>query len=336
MEWVHGKIARVGSNGRCPGNLSMRSYGVVMDVLASPYLNLLKNRVNLLDVPFTDRGSRLVIFRNENRLFIRLAERWFKRDQQLAAYLSRLPIIDELQFTDENGTPLDMEVVTYPHQVTCQTVLGDFAIFFQDTETLLVTLPFARVGISFLARVNQAQLDGRGGILRLIGEIRRSIAYTTNARVVENHLEYFEEGAYRVVLQLEMPEGETARPVLQLNITPRLGFNRYISDPDVVLAASASRWHEWFASAPPVAAEFERQYYFAWWVMRAGLISPRYYITREAMTPSKMYYVGVWQWDAYFHALAYRYVDIRLAHDQLRIQLDHQTAGGNDPGCHPR
>jgi glycogen debranching enzyme len=65
--------------------------------------------------------------------------------------------------------------------------------------------------------------------------------------------------------------------------------------------------------------------------MRAGLISTRFYTTREAMTPSKIHYVGVWQWDAYFHALAYRYVDLHLAQDQLRILIDHQREDGMIP-----
>jgi glycogen debranching enzyme len=65
--------------------------------------------------------------------------------------------------------------------------------------------------------------------------------------------------------------------------------------------------------------------------MRAGLISTRFYTTREAMTPSFFHYVGIWQWDAYFHALAYRHVDHRLAHDQLRILLDHQREDGMIP-----
>ena len=77
--------------------------------------------------------------------------------------------------------------------------------------------------------------------------------------------------------------------------------------------------------------EYAPHYYFAWWLMRAGLISTRFYTTREAMTPSKVHYVGVWQWDAFFHALAYRHVDMHLAEDQLRIALDHQRADGMIP-----
>jgi len=49
------------------------------------------------------------------------------------------------------------------------------------------------------------------------------------------------------------------------------------------------------------------------------------------MVPSKLFYVGVWQWDAYFHALAYRHVDAKLAQDQIRIVLDHQREDGMIP-----
>ena len=65
--------------------------------------------------------------------------------------------------------------------------------------------------------------------------------------------------------------------------------------------------------------------------MRVGLLSPRYFITREVMAPSKSYYVGSWQWDNFFHALAYRHVDARLAQDQLRILVDHQREDGMIP-----
>jgi glycogen debranching enzyme len=65
--------------------------------------------------------------------------------------------------------------------------------------------------------------------------------------------------------------------------------------------------------------------------MRVGLLSTRYYTTREVMAPSKSYYVGSWQWDNFFHALAYRHVDARLAQDQLRILMDHQREDGMIP-----
>jgi glycogen debranching enzyme len=65
--------------------------------------------------------------------------------------------------------------------------------------------------------------------------------------------------------------------------------------------------------------------------MAAGIISTRFFTTREVMTPSKIHYVGVWMWDALFHALAYRHCHPRLAKDQLRILLDHQREDGMLP-----
>ena len=114
-------------------------------------------------------------------------------------------------------------------------------------------------------------------------------------------------------------------------MTPRLGFNRSVPEPGQVFPAAARRWHDWLAAAPAVDERFRRQYYYAWWVMRAGLIGTRFYTTREVMLPSKVHYVGAWQWDSFFHALAYRHVDAHLAEDQLRILLDHQRDDGMIP-----
>ncbi|MEK7277572.1 MAG: trehalase family glycosidase, partial [Chloroflexota bacterium] len=180
---------------------------------------------------------------------------------------------------------------------------------------------------SFRANLDQARTDRRGGVLRLTGDIRRNIAYTTNARLTSNVTAPVNDLSQQIRLGFDSGGGAA----LLLNITPRLGFNRWIPDPDLAIEAAARRWHEWFAAAPPVAEAYRAQYYYAWWIMRAGLISTRFYTTREAMTPSKIHYVGVWQWDAYFHALAYRHVDAKLAKDQLRILLDHQRDDGMIP-----
>ncbi|HTY98314.1 MAG TPA: hypothetical protein VMB75_00655, partial [Rhodocyclaceae bacterium] len=68
-------------------------------VFASPYLSLLQNRINLTSIPFPERGSRLLLFHAGDGFSIRMAERWFKRDQRLAAYRERPPIIDAWAFT---------------------------------------------------------------------------------------------------------------------------------------------------------------------------------------------------------------------------------------------
>jgi glycogen debranching enzyme len=293
----------------------------------SPYLEMLKDRLDLREIPFTDRGSRLLVYRENEHFLIRLAERWFKRTGQLAAYRHRPPLVEDFSFTGEDGSPLEFSLTTYPHRLDCRTSSGQFTITFLNQETLLITLPAGRFGIRFLANVDQGKNDRRGGVLRTTGEIRRSLAYTTNARLLQNTIEPGEDGRLVIKMQFEPASGEA----LLINITPRLGFNRYIPDPATALLDSARRWHEWFDLAPKVAEPFQTQYYFAWWVMRAGLISTRFYTTREAMTPSKFYYLGVWQWDAYFHAIGYRHVSPELAKDQLRVLLDHQREDGMLP-----
>src|SRR5512136_1693979 len=112
-----------------------------MAELDSPYLALLKDRINLRDIPFSDRGSRLLVFQGKDHFEIKLAERWFKIDQQLASYRQRPPILDEWHFTDEHGTPLELEITTYPQRIDCRSSLGTFSIVFADTESLLITLP---------------------------------------------------------------------------------------------------------------------------------------------------------------------------------------------------
>ena len=293
----------------------------------SPYLQLLRNRVNLTQIPFSERGSRLMVFRSDDHLAVRLAERWFKVSHALSGYRQRPPIIEEWAFTDGDGQPLKLEIETFPHRLNIGTRAGDFTLIYLDAETFLLTLPAGRCGVSFRANLDKAQTDRRGGVLGLTGDIRRNIAYPTNARIIRNSVEPIGADAQRITLGFDSPGGKT----LLINVTPRLGFNRSIPEPQAAIEAAAQRWHAWFAAAPEVAPKYRAQYYYAWWIMRAGLISTRFYTTREAMTPSKIYYVGVWQWDAYFHALAYRHVEMPLAKDQLRIVLDHQREDGMIP-----
>jgi putative isomerase len=293
----------------------------------SSYLKMLKDRIDLIDIPFTERGSRLMVFRSGNNFSVRLAERWLKLSRQLTAYRERPALIDQWNFTDSEGRQLGLDITTYPHLVEARTKVGTFILTFVDDETLFVKFPAGRIGMTFQCRMDKARVDRRGGVLGLAGEIRRNVAYTSNAHLLRN--EMMPRGENAIIMNLEL-ESDTESGLL-LNITPRLGFNRHVPPVEEVVEKAARRWNDWFAAAPPVAEEYLAQYYFAWWIMRAGLISPRFYITREAMAPSKIRYVGVWQWDAYFHALAYRHMNLALAQNQLRIFLDHQREDGMIP-----
>jgi len=286
-------------------------------------LERLHNWITLNGVPFTERGARLLLFREENKLAVRLAERWVKWENKVGHYRKRPPFIENFTFCDEQGTPLDITADTYPHRVDITTAVGVFVWTFMDTETLLVKLPAGRFGLNFIVRVDKGMTDWRGGVMRGV----RSLAYTTSATILENAVSQSEGEFMAVRLMLEASEGDC----LMLNITPRLGFNRSIPDANAVLEASRARWQSWFDAVPQVKDEYRAHYEYAWWVMRAGLLSQRFYFTREAMTPSKVHYVGVRHWDQFFHAIAYRHIDAKLAEDQIRIVLDHQREDGMLP-----
>lgn len=255
--------------------------------------------------------------------YIRLAERWEKQQAQEGNYRERPPIIRELALIGPNGDFLPFELTTYPHKLTLSTPLGIVEMTFLDIETLYFSLPDQVMGLHFCVHAGRGQADRRGGTFHGT----RNTAFTFNKRLQRNDVnqrpdEYFEVWAVN--------EGGPGSAMV-LNLSPRLGYNRNIPPAPDVFQAAEQRWHDWFAAAPAVLERYQSQYYYAWWVMRSGLISPRYYMTREGMTPSKIHYVGVWQWDAFFHALAYRYVDMKLAEDQIRLVLDHQREDGMIP-----
>lgn len=290
-------------------------------------LNQLRNRIDLVQIPFTERGSRMLVMKNGHGLLIRLVERWIKIDPRLSGYRLRPPIVEELCFTDAEGNELHTILESFPHRLNFHSHLGEFAVTFADTETLLFALPETACGVKFRMHVDQGVTDRRGGVLRKTGDIRRNLAYTTNRSLVMNRIQLVEPD----LLEVRMIFAPGVRSGLLINLTPRLGYNRYIPDVDAAFEEAARRWENWFSAAPQVTEPYRQQNLYAWWVMRAGLISSRYFTSREAMTPSKIHYVGVWQWDAFFHALAYRHIDRRLAQDQIRVVVDHQRPDGMIP-----
>ena len=295
----------------------------------SPFIQRLRGRINLKEIPFSERGSRLLVFRHDSRLSIRLAERWAKWENEVGEYRHRVPIVDDLIFTDENGAPLDFVLTAYPHALCIETRLGHLALAFIDEETLYLKLPARHCGVAFRVYAQNGRMDHRGGEFKGDPEHRRThrnVAYTTNARILSNSIREDENGFMRVQLQVDA----AADSALVLNITPRLGFQRSVPGADALLRAE-QRWHAWFSAAPPVAEPYQEQYYYAWWILGAGLLSSRYFLTREAMMPSMIRYVGVWAWDAFFHALAYQHIDQRLAENQLRVLIDHQQDDGMVP-----
>lgn len=283
----------------------------------------LRNRITLTNIPFTDRGSRILLFRRENALFIKLAERWVKHEAEVGHYRKRPPFIDSFELLDAQSSVQTLQTETYPHVVHLHTAIGTLSWAFQDPETLIADLPEGTFTLRFSAHAQRFETNRRGGTL--FG--RRNTAYTTNARVVHQTVTALEGENVQVELTLSAEHGNA----LVVHITPDIKFNRTVPSPSAVIARSREAWQAWFDATPPVLPEYEAHYEYAWWVMRATLFSPRDSFTREAASPSKMHYVGAWLWDQYYHAAAYRHVDTEIAQNQLRLFVDHQQPKGMLP-----
>lgn len=109
-----------------------------------------------------------------------------------------------------------------------------------------------------------------------------------------------------------------------------VGEERRYDGPEL-LAAAERRWRGWFGRMPAVPEGLRERAEQAWWTLGVNLLRIAFAGGREGAVPSKIGYVGVWNWDAYFHAIALRHADPELARDQIRILLDHQRPDGLIP-----
>ncbi|MEO7146440.1 MAG: hypothetical protein ABIW81_00545 [Terrimesophilobacter sp.] len=90
-------------------------------------------------------------------------------------------------------------------------------------------------------------------------------------------------------------------------------------------------WSEWFDCCPDVREDLQNMAAFCWWVLGANIIELAGHSDARAVVPSKIGYVGLWQWDAYFIAIGLRHGAPLLARQQLEIALRFPSADGQLP-----
>ena len=295
------------------------------EILTSPSLNLLRNQLDFTRVPFSDRGSRLLVFLNpdQDSIFIRLAERLISLEADIEAYIRRPPFIHDLTFIDENGEPLAYEVTAYPHMIFFDTQEGEFGLTFMDDETLAVGLPPGNTtGVQFHVSPQFWRVNDQGGEFKSI----RNLSYDTNAEIVENQI-LPEKGGYTVRFTVRAGDDSTVTIRIGENCASKAEVPPFSSIGD----AAEERWKNWFEKLPPVEETYVRTYTYAWWIMANNLVRPKGSIFYEAMMPSKVNYVGLWLWDSAMHALAFRHVDPELARNQIRAILECQLDDGMLP-----
>lgn len=291
----------------------------------SPYLSLLRNHIDISAVPFSDRGSRLLVFQEpaESRLFVKLAERLTGLEPNIEAYIKRPPFIHDLAFLDESGTPLEFETSSYPQALFFHTSIGDFGLTYQDRRTLSFGIPHDRIaGMRFKVSPQFWTTHASGGSFKYV----RNIGYNTNGEILLNQITPQKDG---YLVEFMVQAGVDI--AITIHITPELEMIREVQPFSVSLSASEERWHRWFNSVPQVSPEYARTYAYAWWIMANNLISPQGKIIYEAMMPSKITYVGLWLWDNAMHSLAYRHIDPDIARNQIRAMLAHQLPSGMLP-----
>jgi hypothetical protein len=174
--------------------------GVTTCVPESRFLRQLRGRITLQEIPFSEAGSRMLVFRRGSHLLVRLAERWYKWEAEVGSYRQRRPTIDDWVITDESGTPLDLEVTTYPHALCVETRIGHFWLAFAGEETLYLKLPPARLGLAFRVYAIHGSTDRRGGEFKddTVQPLRRKVRQ-----------EYFRRGeAVRRIGRLSSRRGE--------------------------------------------------------------------------------------------------------------------------------
>jgi hypothetical protein len=293
---------------------------------ASSLLTLLRNQIDITQVPFSDRGSRLLIYQipGRSRLLVKLAERLTELQPGLDTYRRRKPFIHGLSLVDEAGDELDFEgVVTAPHALCFRTRLGDFHLVFRDERVLCLGLPDqVTAGIRFDVSPQFWEETDSGGVFKAV----RNLAYASDGKCVHNKITP-KGGGY--VVEFVVESGNDC--AINLTIGGSLDFSQRVLPFSAAYDAAEERWRKWFDRVPPVAERYRSTYAYAWWIMANNLISPQGRVTYEAMTPSKMNYVGLWLWDSALHTLAYRHVDPELARNQIRAMIAHQLPDGMLP-----
>jgi len=286
------------------------------------YLELLRGQLDLSRLPYSDRGSRLVVQQAPGRstLQVRLGERLTVLDPNPEAYLNRPPFIQSLQFVDARGEALAFDSSASPDGAVFQTRLGKFKLTFADEDTLAIGLPPQGAAGIRLQLNSQSYRPGE----RL--DPVRSLAFGSNGEPVRKEVT---TGPAGVTIEYILQPGIDRAILLAIGEAPRLPSE--VPPFSQLQERSEARWKDWFASVPPVDEIYAEKYAHAWWVMANNLISPRGCIRYEALAPSKAFYIGLWLWDSALHALAYRHTDPELARNQLRAFLSLQESNGMLP-----
>lgn len=136
-------------------------------------------------------------------------------------------------------------------------------------------------------------------------------------------------------VRLRRPDGRVDEHPLGDGLRLRIYADRAVvvepGDHAAALAATEEVWADWFAKCPTVRDDLQEMTAFCWWVLGANVVELPSLGDARAIVPSKIGYVGLWQWDAYFIAVGLRHGDPELAREQLDLAFRFAQSDGQLP-----
>lgn len=272
--------------------------------------------LDLADHPFTQPGSRLLVFATAERDGLWFATAEYERPVSQCRLLSGLRLV-----VDGSVSPVR---VARPAYIEFE---GGATLGIADDEMISLSIPQSGATI-ILELIGAPTLWSAGG--RAPADLPgRSLRWAvTGASVTQRAVHH---GATSVALEIA-PSAVGARLVLVVADSRHpTGEITAVPRHEEVIDRSRQRWEAWFGRRPRVRADLDEAAELAWWVLGANQIRVRTDPARLIVAPSKLGYVAAWQWDSYFIAVGLRHGDPDLAWNQIAFFLDHQRPDGQMP-----
>jgi len=180
--------------------------------------------------------------------------------------------------------------------------------------------------------------DASGGVLPIVDVQPHRISFGAVSLTFDGLRTLSIGGEPTASVRLSLPGGGASRHVIGSGIRIEVAADRTIR-------VSASRdgahraaeealqalWEAWFARCPRVREDLQDMAAFCWWVLGANIVELPALEGARAIVPSKIGYVGLWQWDAYFIAVGLRHGDPELAREQLELAFRFPSENGQLP-----
>ena len=226
------------------------------------------------------------------------------------------------------------------HQVPFTTVGSRLLVYSRGEDLLVYESAYERPEASSLAARIHVLDDGRAATVQHVTETALllsnggTVTVTASGRVLLTDLPEgctvttattsLVAGASDAVV-LERGEAWPHDPELHARLTPR-------SETDHEVTEVEQRTRRWMARCPSPHARWQEMVRQCWWTLGVNTLTLQLPDgPGTAVVPSKVGYLGAWQWDSYFIAIGLSWGDPKLAADQLRLAVRYQQPGGQLP-----